>query len=260
MPETIQPYHFAIAIGLIIMLTTSVRILKEYERAVVFRLGRFAGTRGPGLVLMIPFWIERMQRISLRVIVNDVTPQDVITKDNVSVSVNAVLMFRVTEPDRAVIELEEFGFAISQVAQTTLRSVLGHAELDDLLSERDKLNQDLATIIKQQCEPWGIEVIAMEIKHVDLPVEMQRAMAKQAEAERERRAKVTHAEGEFESAEILTNAAEILSKTPTAVQLRFLQALVEVSAEKNSTIIFPIPIDLLTPFLNKETKIEEENK
>ena len=260
MPETIQPYHFAIAIGLIIMLTTSVRILKEYERAVVFRLGRFASTRGPGLVLMIPFWIERMQRISLRVIVNDVTPQDVITKDNVSVSVNAVLMFRVTEPDRAVIELEEFGFAISQVAQTTLRSVLGGAELDDLLSERDKLNQDLETIIKQQCEPWGIEVIAMEIKHVDLPAEMQRAMAKQAETERERRAKVIHAEGEFESAEVLTNAAEILSKTPTAVQLRFLQALVEVSAEKNSTIIFPIPIDLLTPFLNKETKTEEENK
>jgi regulator of protease activity HflC (stomatin/prohibitin superfamily) len=258
MSGTIQPYHFAIAIGLIIMLATSVRILKEYERAVVFRLGRFASTRGPGLVLMIPFWIERMQRISLRVIVNDVTPQDVITKDNVSVSVNAVLMFRVTEPDRAVIELEEFGFAISQIAQTTLRSVLGRAELDDLLSERDKLNQDLETIIKQQCEPWGIEVIAMEIKHVDLPAEMQRAMAKQAETERERRAKVIHAEGEFESAQVLTNAAEILSKTPTAVQLRFLQALVEVSAEKNSTIIFPIPIDLLTPFLNKETKIEEE--
>jgi regulator of protease activity HflC (stomatin/prohibitin superfamily) len=258
MSGTIQPYHFAIAIGLIIMLATSVRILKEYERAVVFRLGRFASTRGPGLVLMIPFWIERMQRISLRVIVNDVTPQDVITKDNVSVSVNAVLMFRVTEPDRAVIELEEFGFAISQVAQTTLRSVLGGAELDDLLSERDKLNQDLETIIKQQCEPWGIEVIAMEIKHVDLPAEMQRAMAKQAETECERRAKVIHAEGEFESAQVLTNAAEILSKTPTAVQLRFLQALVEVSAEKNSTIIFPIPIDLLTPFLNKETKIEEE--
>ena len=260
MPETIQPYHFAIVIGLIIMLATSIRILKEYERAVIFRLGRFTSTRGPGLVLMIPFWIERMQRISLRVIVNDVTPQDVITKDNVSVSVNAVLMFRVTEPDRAVIELEEFGFAISQVAQTTLRSVLGRAELDDLLSERDKLNQDLETIIKQQCKPWGIEVLAMEIKHVDLPVEMQRAMAKQAEAERERRAKVTHAEGEFESAEVLTNAAEILSKTPTAVQLRFLQALVEVSAEKNSTLIFPIPIDLLTPFLNKETKTEEENK
>ncbi len=258
MPETIQPYHFAIAIGLIIMLTTSVRILKEYERAVVFRLGRFASTRGPGLVLMIPFWIERMQRISLRVIVNDVTPQDVITKDNVSVSVNAVLMFRVTEPDRAVIELEEFGFAISQVAQTTLRSVLGRAELDDLLSERDKLNQDLETIIKQQCEPWGIEVVAMEIKHVDLPAEMQRAMAKQAETERERRAKVIHAEGEFESAEILTNAAKILSETPTAVQLRFLQALVEVSAEKNSTIIFPIPIDLLTPFLKNSDENPKE--
>ena len=258
MPETIQPYHFAIAIGLIIMLATSVRILKEYERAVVFRLGRFAGTRGPGLVLMIPFWIERMQRISLRVIVNDVTPQDVITKDNVSVSVNAVLMFRVTEPDRAVIELEEFGFAISQIAQTTLRSVLGGAELDDLLSERDKLNQDLETIIKQQCEPWGIEVIAMEIKHVDLPAEMQRAMAKQAETERERRAKVIHAEGEFESAQVLTNAAKILSETPTAVQLRFLQALVEVSAEKNSTIIFPIPIDLLTPFLKNSDENPKE--
>ena len=258
MPETIQPYHFAIAIGLIIMLATSVRILKEYERAVVFRLGRFAGTRGPGLVLMIPFWIERMQRISLRVIVNDVTPQDVITKDNVSVSVNAVLMFRVTEPDRAVIELEEFGFAISQIAQTTLRSVLGGAELDDLLSERDKLNQDLETIIKRQCEPWGIEVVAMEIKHVDLPAEMQRAIAKQAEAERERRAKVIHAEGEFESAQVLTNAAKILSETPTAVQLRFLQALVEVSAEKNSTIIFPIPIDLLTPFLKNSDENPKE--
>lgn len=258
MPETIQPYHFAIAIGLIIMLATSVRILKEYERAVVFRLGRFAGTRGPGLVLMIPFWIERMQRISLRVIVNDVTPQDVITKDNVSVSVNAVLMFRVTEPDRAVIELEEFGFAISQIAQTTLRSVLGRAELDDLLSERDKLNQDLETIIKRQCEPWGIEVVAMEIKHVDLPAEMQRAIAKQAEAERERRAKVIHAEGEFESAQVLTNAAKILSETPTAVQLRFLQALVEVSAEKNSTIIFPIPIDLLTPFLKNSDENPKE--
>lgn len=260
MPQGIQPYHFAIAIGVIIMFATSIRILKEYERAVIFRLGRFTNTRGPGLVLMIPFWIERMQRVSLRVIVNDVTPQDVITKDNVSVSVNAVLTFRVTEPDRAVIEVEDFGFAIGQIAQTTLRSVLGRAELDDLLSERDKLNQDLEEIIKKQCEPWGVEVQSMEIKHVDLPVEMQRAMAKQAEAERERRAKVVHAEGEFESADILTNAAEILSKTPTSVQLRFLQALVEVSAEKNSTVIFPIPIDLLTPFLNSETKKEGENE
>ena len=252
MPLDIEPYQFAIAIAAVILLATSVRILKEYERAVIFRLGRLAGTRGPGLVLMIPLWIERMQRVSLRVIVNDVTPQDVITKDNVSVSVNAVLTFRVMKPDKAVIEVEEFGFAIAQIAQTTLRSVLGRAELDDLLSERDKLNQDLENIIKKQCEPWGVEVQSMEIKHVDLPVEMQRAMAKQAEAERERRAKVVHAEGEFESAEILTNAAEILSHTPTAVQLRFLQALVEVSAEKNSTILFPLPIDLLTPFLKKE--------
>ncbi|MYG00642.1 slipin family protein [Candidatus Poribacteria bacterium] len=246
-------YYFPIAIAVIIMFATSFRILKEYERAVIFRLGRFIGTRGPGLVIMIPFWIERMQRVSLRVIVNDVTPQDVITKDNVSVSVNAVLTFRVAEPEKAVIEVEEFGFAISQIAQTTLRSVLGRAELDDLLSERDKLNQDLEEIIKRQCEPWGIEVHAMEIKHVDLPVEMQRAMAKQAEAERERRAKVVHAEGEFESAELLTDAAKILSETPTAVQLRFLQALVEVSAEKNSTVIFPIPIDLLSPFINKQS-------
>lgn len=247
----IPPYYFAIAIALVVMIATSLRIIKEYERAVIFRLGRFINTRGPGLILMIPFWIERMQRVSLRVIVNDVTPQDVITKDNVSVSVNAVLTFRVVTPDKAVIEVEDFGFAISQVAQTTLRSALGRAELDDLLSEREKLNEDLKNIIKDHCDPWGVEVLLMEIKHVDLPVEMQRAMAKQAEAERERRAKVTHAEGEFESAEILTNAAEILSHTPTAVQLRFLQSLVEVSAEKNSTIVFPIPIDLLSPFINK---------
>ncbi len=251
MPQ-ISPLYAAIGIGVIIMLATSVRILKEYERAVIFRLGRLTGTRGPGLVLMIPFWIERMQRVSLRVVVNDVTPQDVITKDNVSVSVNAVLTFRVTHPDKAVIEVEDFGFAISQVAQTTLRSALGRAELDDLLSERQKLNQDLEDIIKRQCEPWGIEVSSMEIKHVDLPAEMQRAMAKQAEAERERRAKITHAQGELESAHALTDAAQVLSETPTAVQLRFLQALVEVSAEKNSTVVFPIPIDLLSPFLKKE--------
>jgi regulator of protease activity HflC (stomatin/prohibitin superfamily) len=247
----INPTYFAIAIAVVILLATSVRILKEYERAVIFRLGRLTGTRGPGLVFMIPFWIERMQRVSLRLIVNDVTPQDVITKDNVSVSVNAVLNFRVTEADKAVIEVEDFGFAISQIAQTTLRSVLGRAELDDLLSEREKLNQDLEDIVKKHCEPWGVEVLAMEIKDVDLPAEMQRAMAQQAEAERERRAKVIHAEGEFESAQVLTDAADILSKTPTAVQLRFLQALVEVSAEKNSTVVFPIPIDLLSPFLEK---------
>ncbi len=250
MPEIGLP-HMIGGIIVIVALLTSFRILKEYERAVVFRLGRLSGTRGPGWVWLIPFWVERMQKVSLRVVVQDVTPQDVITKDNVSVSVNAVLSFRVVDPDRAVVEVEEFGFAIAQVAQTTLRSVLGRAELDDLLSEREKLNRDLETIIGQHCEPWGVTVLAMEIKHVDLPAEMQRAMAKQAEAERERRAKVTHAEGELESASALTDAAMTLSATPAAIQLRFLQALVEVSAEKNSTLVFPIPIDLLTPFLKK---------
>ena len=240
----------AMVVG-IVALMTSVRILKEYERAVVFRLGRLSGVRGPGLVLLIPFWIERMERVSLRTVVQDVTPQDVITKDNVSVSVNAVLSFRVVVPDKAVIDVEDFGFAIGQLAQTTLRSVLGRAELDELLSERDKLNQDLESIIRTHSEAWGVNVSSMEIKHVDLPTEMQRAMAKQAEAERERRAKLTHAAGELESATSLTEAADILSKNPTSIQLRFLQALIEVSAEKNSTLIFPIPIDLLSPFLNK---------
>ena len=240
----------AMVVG-IVALMTSVRILKEYERAVVFRLGRLSGVRGPGLVLLIPFWIERMERVSLRTAVQDVTPQDVITKDNVSVSVNAVLSFRVVSPDKAVIDVEDFGFAIGQLAQTTLRSVLGRAELDELLSERDKLNHDLESIIRTHSEAWGVNVSSMEIKHVDLPTEMQRAMAKQAEAERERRAKLTHAAGELESATSLTEAADILSKNPTSIQLRFLQALIEVSAEKNSTLIFPIPIDLLSPFLNK---------
>ena len=240
----------AMVVGMVLIMT-AVRILKEYERAVVFRLGRLSGVRGPGLVLLIPFWIERMQRVSLRTIVQDVTPQDVITKDNVSVNVNAVLSFRIVNPDRAIIEVEDFGFAISQLAQTTLRSVLGRAELDELLSERDKLNQDLESIIRKHSEDWGMHVIAMEIKHVDLPAEMQRAMAKQAEAERERRAKLTHAEGEFEAATTLTEAAAILSKNPTSIQLRFLQALIEVAAEKNSTLVFPIPIDLLSPFIKK---------
>ena len=236
---------------LIVAMLTSVRILREYERAVVFRLGRLTGARGPGLVLLIPFWIERMQRISLRTVVQDVTPQDVITKDNVSVSVNAVLTFRIVDSARAVVEVEDFGFAISQLAQTTLRSVLGSAELDDLLSEREKLNQDLEDIIRKHSETWGISVIAMEIKHVDLPSEMQRAMAKQAEAERERRAKFTHAAGELEASEALTEAAITLSQNPIGIQLRYLQALIEVAAEKNSTLIFPIPIDLLSSFIKQ---------
>ena len=238
-------YGIGAVVGLV-LLATSLRILKEYERAVVFRLGRFNAVKGPGFVLLLPFWIDRMERVSMRTIVQDVTPQDVITKDNVSVSVNAVLWFRVVDPEKAVIEVEDFSFAISNFAQTTLRSVLGRAELDDLLSEREKLNQDLEETIRNHSDEWGIRVLGVEIKHVDLPVEMKRAMAKQAEAERERRAKATHADGELESASTLAEAAKILSADPTSIQLRYLQAMIEVSAEKNSTLIFPIPVDLVS--------------
>ena len=238
-------YGIGAVVGLV-LLATSLRILKEYDRAVVFRLGRFNAVKGPGFVLLLPFWIDRMERVSMRTIVQDVTPQDVITKDNVSVSVNAVLWFRVVDPEKAVIEVEDFSFAISNFAQTTLRSVLGRAELDDLLSEREKLNQDLEETIRNHSDEWGIRVLGVEIKHVDLPVEMKRAMAKQAEAERERRAKATHADGELESASTLAEAAKILSADPTSIQLRYLQAMIEVSAEKNSTLIFPIPVDLVS--------------
>ena len=238
-------YGIGAVVGLV-LLATSLRILKEYDRAVVFRLGRFNAVKGPGFVLLMPFWIDRMERVSMRTIVQDVTPQDVITKDNVSVSVNAVLWFRVVDPEKAVIEVEDFSFAISNFAQTTLRSVLGRAELDDLLSEREKLNQDLEETIRNHSDEWGIRVLGVEIKHVDLPVEMKRAMAKQAEAERERRAKATHADGELESASTLAEAAKILSADPTSIQLRYLQAMIEVSAEKNSTLIFPIPVDLVS--------------
>ena len=238
-------YGIGAVVGLV-LLATSLRILKEYDRAVVFRLGRFNAVKGPGFVLLLPFWIDRMERVSMRTIVQDVTPQDVITKDNVSVSVNAVLWFRVVDPEKAVIEVEDFSFAISNFAQTTLRSVLGRAELDDLLSEREKLNQDLEETIRNHSDEWGIRVLGVEIKHVDLPVEMKRAMAKQAEAERERRAKATHADGELESASTLAEAAKILSADPTSIQLRYLQAMIEVSAEKNSTLILPIPVDLVS--------------
>ncbi len=238
-------YGIGAVVGLV-LLATSLRILKEYDRAVVFRLGRFNAVKGPGFVLLMPFWIDRMERVSMRTIVQDVTPQDVITKDNVSVSVNAVLWFRVVDPEKAVIEVEDFSFAISNFAQTTLRSVLGRAELDDLLSEREKLNQDLEETIRNHSDDWGIRVLGVEIKHVDLPVEMKRAMAKQAEAERERRAKATHADGELESASTLAEAAKILSADPTSIQLRYLQAMIEVSAEKNSTLIFPVPVDLVS--------------
>jgi len=235
---------------LLFVLANSLRILREYERGVIFRLGRFVAVRGPGLIFLIPF-IERMVKVSLRTVAMDVMPQDVITKDNVSVRVNAVLYFRVVEPEKAIIDVENFLFATSQLAQTTLRSVVGQAELDELLSKRDKLNAQVQTILDEATDQWGIKVMTVEMKDVDLPMEMKRAMAKQAEAERERRAKVIHAEGEFQASERLSNAAAVIEKHPIALQLRYLQALTEIAAENNSTTIFPIPVDLLTPFLQK---------
>jgi len=248
-----MPYVFpaTFLVLALFVLANSLRILREYERGVVFRLGRFVGIRGPGLIVLIPF-IERMVRMSLRTIAMDVEPQDVITRDNVSVRVNAVLYFRVMEPEKSVIEVEDFLFATSQLAQTTLRSVVGQAELDELLSERDKLNAEVQTILDEATDPWGIKVMTVEMKDVDLPMEMKRAMAKQAEAERERRAKVIHADGEYQAAERLKDAAKIIEPHPTALQLRYLQALTEIAAEDNSTILFPIPVDLLTPFIKKQ--------
>jgi regulator of protease activity HflC (stomatin/prohibitin superfamily) len=236
-----------VVVGLII---SGIKILKEYERAVVFRLGRMVGARGPGLVYVIP-GIEKMVKLDLRTVTMDIPPQDVITRDNVSVKVNAVLYFRVLEPNRAVREVENYLFATSQLAQVTLRSVCGQAELDELLAERERINSRIQEILDAQTDPWGIKVVLVELKHIDLPQEMQRAMAKQAEAERERRAKVIHADGEFQASQKLADAAEVIGKQPLALQLRFLQSLVEVASEKNSTTIFPVPIDLLTPFLKK---------
>ena len=230
---------------------SGVKILKEYERAVIFRLGRMVGARGPGLTYVIP-GIEKMVRMDLRTVTMDIPPQDVITRDNVSVKVNAVLYFRVLEPNKAVREVENYLFATSQLAQVTLRSVCGQGELDELLAEREKINTRIQDILDKQTDPWGIKVVLVELKHIDLPQEMQRAMAKQAEAERERRAKVIHADGEFQASQKLADAAEVISKQPIALQLRFLQSLVEVAAEKNSTTIFPVPIDLLTPFIKKD--------
>jgi regulator of protease activity HflC (stomatin/prohibitin superfamily) len=229
---------------------SGVKILKEFERAVVFRLGRLVGHRGPGIILVIPL-IERMQRIDLRTVTMDIPAQDVITKDNVSVKVNAVLYFRVVEPNLAVVEVVDYLFATSQLAQTTLRSVCGQRELDELLSERDKINEHVQEILDTQTDPWGIKVVTVELKHIDLPQEMQRAMARQAEAERERRAKVINAEGEFQAAERLTEAAGIIREHPIALQLRYLQTLNEVAAENQSTTVFPVPIDLFTPFLTE---------
>jgi regulator of protease activity HflC (stomatin/prohibitin superfamily) len=242
------PVTFLILV--VVAIISGIKILKEYERAVVFRLGRMVGVRGPGIVYVIP-GIEKMVKMDLRTVTMDIPPQDVITRDNVSVKVNAVLYFRVLEPSRAVIEVENYLFATSQLAQVTLRSVCGQAELDELLAERDRINSRIQEILDQQTDPWGIKVVLVELKHIDLPQEMQRAMAKQAEAERERRAKVIHADGEFQASQKLADAAEVIGKQPMALQLRFLQSLVEVASEKNSTTIFPVPIDLLTPFLKR---------
>ena len=234
----------------VILIISGIKILKEYERAVVFRLGRMVGARGPGMVYVIP-GIEKMVKMDLRTVTMNIPPQDVITRDNMSVKVNAVLYFRVLDPNRAVREVENYLFATSQLAQVTLRSVCGQGELDELLAEREKINTRIQEILDAQTDPWGIKVVLVELKHIDLPQEMQRAMAKQAEAERERRAKVIHAEGEFQASQKLADAAEVIGKQPMALQLRFLQSLVEVASEKNSTTIFPVPIDLLTPFLKK---------
>ena len=246
-----MPIIVIIVFFVIIILANALKVLPEYERGVVFRLGRFAGIKGPGLVIIIPF-IDKLVRVSLRVITLDVPSQDIITRDNVSIKVNAVVYFRVIEPEKAIIAVQDYLYATSQISQTTLRSVLGEAELDELLASRDKINKDLQQIIDEQTDPWGIKVSLVEIKHVDLPESMQRAMAKQAESERERRAKVIHAMGESEASEKLREASDTLAKAPSALQLRFLQTLSDVAAEKNSTIIFPLPIELIKPLLGKD--------
>jgi len=237
---------------LLVIVFLGFKVLPEYERAVIFRWGRLArgivGGNGPGVIIILPL-IDRMIRVSMRTITMDVPPQDVITRDNVTVKVNAVIYFRVVDAERAIVQVEDYLYATSMMAQTTLRSVLGQSQLDDLLAKREQINADLQRIIDQQTEPWGIKVTAVEVKNVDLPQEMQRAIARQAEAERERRAKVIHAEGEFEASQRLADAADVISRNPAALQLRYLQTLVEVAAEKNSTTIFPIPIDTLAPFL-----------
>jgi regulator of protease activity HflC (stomatin/prohibitin superfamily) len=246
-------YGFVIVFGIFI-LASAIRILNEYERGVIFRLGRFIGVKGPGLILLIPI-VDKMVKVSLRQVVLDVPPQDIITRDNVTLQVSAVVFFRVLDSQKAVIEVENFLFATSQLSQTTLRAALGQVELDDLLSKRDKINDELQTILDKQTEPWGVKVSLVEIKNVDLPQEMKRAIARQAEAERERRAKVISAEGERQAADKLTEAAAIIETHPVAIQLRYLQTLIEVASENNSTTIFPIPIDLITPFLRKPDAI-----
>ncbi len=243
---------FFLVIFLIILAASAIKILREYERGVIFRLGRLIGAKGPGLFLIIP-GIDKMLRVSLRLVTMDIPPQDVITRDNVSIKVNAVVYFRVIDPNKAVVEVENYLYATSQLAQTTLRSVVGQVELDELLAHREKINMQLQDILDKHTDPWGIKVSLVETKAVDLPDEMRRAIARQAEAEREKRAKIIHADGEYQAAEKMADAAKVLSVHPAAIQLRFLQTLTEVATEKNSTTIFPVPIDLLKPFLEKKT-------
>jgi regulator of protease activity HflC (stomatin/prohibitin superfamily) len=246
-----SPFVFLI-IFLLILAASAIKVLREYERGVIFRLGRLIGAKGPGLFFIIP-GIDKMLRVSLRLVTMDIPPQDVITRDNVSIKVNAVVYFRVIDPNKAVVEVENYLYATSQLAQTTLRSVVGQVELDELLAHREKINMQLQDILDKHTDPWGIKVSLVETKAVDLPEEMRRAIARQAEAEREKRAKIIHADGEFQAAQKMADAAKVLSVHPAAIQLRFLQTLTEVATEKNSTTIFPVPIDLLKPFLEKKT-------
>lgn len=248
-----------VGVLLVMFLASAIRVLREYERGVVFRLGRIITAKGPGLIILIPV-IDKMVKVSLRLVAMDVPPQDVITRDNVSVKVNAVIYFRVMDPTKAIVQVENFLFATSQLAQTSLRSVCGQAELDELLSQRDQINNQLQEMLDEHTDPWGIKVSTVEVKHIDLPQDMQRAMAKQAEAERERRAKVINAEGEFQAATKLAKAAAIIGEHPMALQLRYLQTLREVAAENNSTTIFPVPIDLFKPFMSLVEKLPKSEK
>ena len=249
----------AVVVLTIFFLSAALRILNEYERGVIFRLGRVIKAKGPGLIILIPV-IDKMVKVSMRLVAMDVDPQDVISRDNVSVKVNAVIYFRVIEPIKAVVEVEDYMYAISQLAQTTLRSVCGQAELDELLSAREKINSHLQEILDTHTDPWGIKVATVELKHIDLPQEMQRSMAKQAEAERERRAKIINADGEFQAATKLAEAAEIIREHPMALQLRYLQTMREISAEQNTTTIFPFPLDLVKPFMDAMGKTKTEEK
>ena len=250
---------YIILAGLFIIVVKGLYVLREYERAVIFRFGRLAsgivGKNGPGIIIILPL-IDKLVRVSLRTVTMDVPPQDVITKDNVSVKVNAVIYFRVVNAEKAIVDVEDYYYATSMIAQTTLRSVLGQSQLDDLLSKRDEINADLQRIIDQATEPWGIKVTAVEVKNVDLPQEMQRAIARQAEAERERRSKIIHAEGEFQASQRLSDAANILSQNPASLHLRYMETIMSIAGDKNSTILFPVPIDLISPFL-KDAKSSE---